>query len=258
MSRPTVDELRELLATSPAEAVGALLADLDADPRAGVRALARTWRARAARDAAEDARLEALMRMQSRLHASGALVVAGVDEVGRGALAGPLTVAAVVLDVDCMIRGIDDSKRLAPPVRERIAEQVRARARAYAIVHVEAAEIDFLGIGQAVRVGMRRAIDALPSAADHVLVDGNDARLGVPATAVIGGDRLCACIAAASVIAKVERDALMRRLGVEYPGFGLESHKGYGSADHIAAIEALGPSPVHRLSFSPCTRRTLF
>jgi ribonuclease HII len=231
---------------------------MESDARAGVRSLARAWRGRRQRLAAEEDRLDALTRHQASLHRSGVRIVAGVDEVGRGALAGPLTVAAVILDVDCRIHGLDDSKRLTPAARERISVDVRQRARGYAIVHVEPTEIDAIGIGRAVRVGMSRALAALSPTPDHALVDGNDARLDLPATAVVGGDRQCACVAAASVIAKVERDALMRAVSPDFPAFGFELNKGYGSAEHIAAIAAFGPCPMHRRSFAPCSQGPLF
>jgi ribonuclease HII len=258
VSRESIDDLRRTLAACPAQGIEALLAELESDDRAGARALARACRGRTRRLAAEEARLDSLMRHQAALHESGVRVVAGVDEVGRGALAGPLTVAAVILDAGCRIHGLDDSKRLAPATRERIALQVRERAVAFCIVHVEAAEVDAIGIGRAVRVGMSRALAALTPAPDHALVDGNDARLDMPATAVVGGDRHCACIAAASVIAKVERDALMRGLAAEFPAYGLELNKGYGTSEHIAAVAALGPSPIHRRSFAPCAQGPLF
>jgi ribonuclease HII len=258
VTRPTITDLSRRLAACPSGELDALLGELDADDRAGVHALARAWRARLERLAGEEARLETLMRHQAALHASGIQIVAGVDEVGRGALAGPLTVAAVVLDIDCRIHGLNDSKRLAPAARERISAEVRERARAFAIVHVPATEIDAVGIALAVRVGMSRALAALTLAPEHALVDGNDARLDMPATAVVGGDRHCACIAAASVIAKVERDALMRGLALEFPGFGFELNKGYGTSEHIAAVVELGPSPMHRRSFAPCSQRPLF
>jgi ribonuclease HII len=185
-------------------------------------------------------------------------VVAGIDEVGRGALAGPLTVAAVVLDAACRIPRLDDSKRLSPERRETVAGDVHDMAIAVSIVDLEASEIDSIGIGAAVRQGMERAVAALPFSVDHSLVDGNDGRLTFPATPVIGGDRLCACIAAASVVAKVHRDALMREYAADHPGFGFEVNKGYGTAEHIAVVARFGPSPLHRRSFGPCSQGPLF
>jgi ribonuclease HII len=198
------------------------------------------------------------MHHQVRLHGDGVRCVAGVDEVGRGALAGPLTLAAVVLSPETRIEGLDDSKRLSPARREVVAARIREDAVAVAVVHVDSSEIDAVGIREAVRLGMDRAVSALDLSVDHVLVDGNDARLALPATAVVGGDRLCACIAAASVVAKVTRDALMRDLAPDYPDFGFEINKGYGTPEHLEALVRCGPSAVHRRSFSPCAQPPLF
>ncbi len=235
-----------------------LLAEMDAHPLAGVRALAVRWRKQSAAVKAEHARLDRLAAHQLALHASGVEIVAGVDEVGRGALAGPLTVAAVVMDVDCRFEGLDDSKRLLPKRREQVAAEIRARARSVCVVHVSSEEIDAVGIREAVRLGMCRALEHLDVRVGHALVDGNDARMEIPATAVVGGDSLCACIAAASVVAKVERDAFMRTYATTHPGFGLEVNKGYGTAEHLAALASLGPSPIHRRSFAPCSNMTIF
>ena len=210
-----------------------------------------------ARDEKESVRLAGLMRHQSWLHAAGVLVVAGTDEVGRGALAGPVSAGAVILAVSCRIEGLNDSKKLAPKRREQVAAEVRRVALAAAVGHVQPAEIDAMGIGPASRLAMTRALQALDIAPDHVLVDGNDGRVGWPSTPVVKGDALVACIAAASVIAKVERDSLMVSLGAEHPGYGLEVNKGYFTDDHNQAIRRLGPSPVHRRSFSPCSEQTI-
>lgn len=258
MRRPSIDECRSLLASCPSGESAALLLSLEADERAGVRALAASYRrARAARDV-ETARLERLMLHQVRLRDSGVRVVAGVDEVGRGALAGPLTVAAVVLSAESRIEGLNDSKRLTPARRETVAVLVREGAIAVAIVHIEAPEIDAVGIREAVRLGMERAVGALDVSVEHVLVDGNDARLTLPATAVVGGDSLCACIAAASVVAKVTRDALMRTMAPDFPEFAFDINKGYGTPEHLEALVRLGPSPQHRRSFAPCAQPPLF
>ena len=247
-----------LLGSCHSSDLDALLRSLEADPRSGVRALAASRRRVLAARERETVRLERLMVHQDRLRDAGFCVVAGVDEVGRGALAGPLTVAAVVLRHESRIDGLDDSKRLTPVRREAVASLVRAEAVAFALVHVEAPEIDAVGIREAVRIGMERAVRALDVDVDHVLVDGNDARMPFPATAVIGGDRLCACIAAASVVAKVSRDALMRALAPDYPEYGLEINKGYGTLEHLEALVARGPSPLHRRSFAPCAQPPLF
>lgn len=258
MRRPSIEECRFLLESCHPAELDVLLQSLETDPRAGVRALAASRRRMLAAREAETARLGRLMAHQTRLVEEGHRVVAGVDEVGRGALAGPLTVAAVVLRTESRIEGLDDSKRLRPARREAVASLVRDDAVALAVVHVEAREIDAVGIREAVRLGMERAVRALDLAVDHVLVDGNDARMTFPATAVVGGDRLCACIAAASVVAKVTRDALMRTLAPEYPEYGFDLNKGYGTLEHLEALVARGPSPLHRRSFAPCVQPPLF
>ena len=252
-----IDSIRVRLRSASGEEIRDLVSSLEADPRAGVRALARVVRRRWARDESETARLAAMMRHQTALHAAGFVIVAGTDEVGRGALAGPVSAGAVVLDATCRIEGLNDSKKLTPQRRERIAQEVRRVALAVAVGHVQPTEIDSMGIGPASRLAMTRALRALAVAVDHVLVDGNDGRVGWPSTSVVKGDALVACIAAASVVAKVERDALMVVLGAEHPGFGLEANKGYFTEAHKDAILRLGPSPVHRRSFAPCNQQEL-
>ncbi|MDO8915072.1 MAG: ribonuclease HII [Coriobacteriia bacterium] len=258
MPRPSIDECRARLSACDPADLEELLASLECDPRAGVRTLAATHRRASAASDAESARLFGLMGHQLRLHAEGMRLVAGVDEVGRGALAGPLTLAAVVLPAESRIIGLDDSKRLSPARREIVASLVREDAVALSIVHIGPSEVDAVGIREAVRIGMERAVQALRVRVDHVLVDGNDARLTLPATAVVGGDHLCACIAAASVVAKVTRDALMRKLAPDYPEFGFEVNKGYGTPEHLEALVRCGPSPHHRRSFGPCAQPPLF
>lgn len=253
--RTTIAEIRTSLAACAAHDVPALLAELQDDTRAGVRALACGVRRRLERERRESERLDALMAMQRALHLEGCAVVAGVDEVGRGALAGPVTTCAVVLGADTLIVGLDDSKRLTRERRAHIAALVRERAVAFCVAHAGPDEIDALGITAATHLAWRRAVDGLGIPVDHVLVDGNDAALGHPATAVIGGDARVAAIAAASCVAKVERDRLMEELASSYPGYGLELNRGYGTAVHLAAIARLGPSPVHRRSFAPCSNR---
>jgi len=230
------------------------------DPRAGVRALAVVAAARLDRARAEDARLDALMWRQVELHGLGFSVVAGIDEVGCGCLAGPVTACAVVLDPTCRIEGLNDSKRLLPELRVRISDQVRTRCVAFSVAHVGADVIDRVGIRQATRRAWELALEGLGMHVDHVLVDGNDkGALRIPTTSVVRGDSSEASIAAASVIAKVERNALMVASDADYPGYGFDVNFGYGTPEHMAAIAELGPSPFHRLSFAPCaTQDRLF
>lgn len=178
--------------------------------------------------------------------------MAGVDEVGRGPLAGPVVAAAVILNPSRPIAGLDDSKKLTARRREALAEAIRQGALAWALGRAEIDEIDQLNILGASMLAMQRAVAALPLDPSHALVDGNRCpALPCPATAVVGGDGQVAAIAAASILAKVSRDAEMVRLDVDYPGYGFARHKGYPSTAHLSALRALGPSIVHRRSFGP-------
>ncbi len=181
--------------------------------------------------------------------------IVGVDEAGRGPLAGPVVAAAVILDPCRPIDGLDDSKRVSEPRRERLAPLIRARARAWAIGSADRGEIDTLNILQATLLAMRRALLALGVPLTHVCIDGNRAPqladLGCTVETIVGGDALVPAISAASILAKTHRDALMRELEGRYPGYGFARHKGYGTAAHLAALRRLGPSSEHRLSFAP-------
>ena len=188
----------------------------------------------------------------------GYLRVAGVDEVGRGPLAGPVVAAAVVFPRGFTARrlpGLRDSKQLTAAARERLAPQVRRYAAGVGLGSASPAEIDALGIVGATAAAMTRAVRELPPGADHLLVDALNLECdGLPCRAIIHGDALCCSIAAASIVAKVARDALMDGLDAQYPGYGLARHKGYPTAEHLAALERLGPTPVHRRSFAPVRR----
>lgn len=228
------------------------------DERAGVARAVAVARTRLERHLAEEARLDALQQIQRDLHDQGLAIVAGVDEVGRGALAGPVSAAAVVLPVDVRIPGLDDSKRIPAARRRDVAEHVRAVCVAFSVAHVPPAVIDSLGIAGATRQAMIEALASLGVMCDHVVVDGLPVDLGLPSTAIVGGDGRCGAIAAASVLAKVARDELMASLDADYPGYGFAQHKGYGCAEHVDSIRRLGPSAAHRLSFAPCAQASLF
>lgn len=178
--------------------------------------------------------------------------VAGVDEVGRGPLVGAVVTAAVVLDPAKPIKGLTDSKKLTERARLALAEEIREKALAYAYGRAEPEEIDTLNILQASLLAMSRAVDALPFMPDHVMVDGNRCpRLRCSVEAVVKGDLLVPAISAASILAKVARDAEMVLLAQQYPGYGLDVHKGYPTAQHLEALRQLGPTPLHRRSFAP-------
>jgi ribonuclease HII len=184
--------------------------------------------------------------------------VAGVDEVGRGCLAGPVYAAAVILPAQHGIAGLNDSKKLSAAQRERLAPLIMRAALAYAVARAEVEEIDRINILQASLLAMQRAVLALPLQPSLCLVDGNQPpRLDCAVQLVVGGDSLHQCIMAASILAKVARDGELQRLDLEYPGYGLAGHKGYGTPRHLRALEELGPSPVHRRSFAPVARAAL-
>jgi ribonuclease HII len=177
--------------------------------------------------------------------------VAGVDEAGRGSLAGPVVAAAVILPADVVLPGLTDSKLLSPAARTRLAEAIRAVAVAYAVGAVEASEIDATDILRATLRAMASAVRGLSVVPELVLVDGNVLPpLAVPARAVVRGDRLVPAISAASILAKVTRDATMDEWGLRFPVYGFSRHKGYGTAAHLASIVQQGPCPIHRKTFA--------
>lgn len=189
---------------------------------------------------------------ETTAYESGARFVAGVDEVGRGPLCGPVTAAAVILDPARIPAGLADSKVLTAARREAIAAELRATAR-FAIAHAEVEEIDRLNILQASHLAMCRAIEALEGPVDYALIDGNrlPKALSCKGVAVVKGDAKVLSIAAASILAKVERDRLMVELAQQYPGYGWEQNAGYPTAQHLQALLDLGVTPAHRRSFKP-------
>ena len=232
------------------EADDAMLAALRADSRTGVQALADRIERKRAREANEQARLERLAAMELALIADGYATVAGIDEAGRGPLAGPVVAAAAVLPADCHIPGLDDSKKLTAKKRETLYEIITAEAVAWGIGMAGHDIIDAAGILEAAMGAMRDAVANLHLTPAIALVDGNRSpRLACEERLIVNGDGRCRAIAAASVIAKVTRDRLMIELDSRYPGYGFAGHKGYGAATHIEAIRRLGPSDIHRMSF---------
>jgi ribonuclease HII len=196
-------------------------------------------------------RLRCTLRYEKRAWDSGARLVAGVDEVGRGSLFGCVVAAAVILDPTYRVRGLRDSKLLLPERREVLAQRIREHAVAWAVAAVDAARIDQINIYQASRVVMRDAVMALSPTPDHLLIDALKIECELPQDAIIHGDALSASIAAASILAKVERDRMMCEWDAVFPQYGLASHKGYSTPKHLAALRELGPTPLHRQSFAP-------
>ncbi len=255
----TVPEIRRKLQTASAEEFAVLERSLVADTRKGVRQAVEVARRRLEAEAAEAARLAGMYAFERELAAErGGSVVLGLDEVGRGPLAGPLAVGGVVLDH----AGLNDSKQVASDDRATVAAAVRERARVWTVQYVEPADIDRMGMTAALREAFGRAIAAVEEAGvavDVVLLDGNPLHVDEREVNVVKGDAKCASIAAASLVAKVARDALMEEYDAQYPGYGFASNKGYGSEGHMEAIRQKGLTPLHRRSFCTAfTQESLF
>jgi ribonuclease HII len=257
-AEPLAELRARVAALASASALRRLAHELGRDSRRGAGALANGCRRRAGQIEREQRRFARLLALRQRLFAGGARRVAGVDEVGVGPLAGPVVAAAVVLPERPRLPGLDDSKRLSRAARERLAREIHAQAIAVSVAEVSVSEIDRHNIYQASLIAMRLAVEALDPQPDHVLVDARHIPGISPAqTAIVGGDGLDASIAAASIVAKVYRDALMARLDREYPGYGFSRHKGYGTREHLSALRRLGATPVHRRSFAPVLQLAL-
>ncbi len=196
--------------------------------------------------------------LENAARRSGGLRIAGLDEVGRGPMFGPVVAAAVVLPERFRLRGLTDSKQLTEGQRNEFDEAIRARAEAWAIAAVDVETIDRINIRRASLLAMRMAVEQLALAPDYLLIDGCDT-IDWPCAqqVVVGGDALSLSIAAASVLAKVHRDRLLVELDAVYPGYGLARHKGYCSPEHMEALRRLGPTPLHRKSFAPVTQTEL-
>ncbi|MGH0031786.1 MAG: ribonuclease HII [Myxococcota bacterium] len=261
LSGLSLAELRARLDRASPSAEGRLLAALRSDPRSGARRLAEVVERRAAARRAEARRLARLFALRRRLSKQGSRFVAGVDEVGVGPLAGPVVAAAVVLPERIDLRalvGLNDSKQLAAEDRERLDVEIRAQALALHVAEVAPDEVDRLNVLRATLEAMRRAVSGLASPPDHVLVDARTIPgIAAPQTPLVGGDGRDGSIAAASIVAKVHRDRLMRRLDAAHPGYGFARHKGYATREHLRALDRLGPSPVHRRSFAPVSQLSL-
>ena len=246
----SVKQVKELIAGAQPEPGDSLWNELRADSRKGVRRLYEQLLNRRSRESAERRRMVDMRRHESDLWARGLDLVAGVDEAGRGPLAGPVVAAAVILPKRLDLTGVDDSKKLAPARREELYGRIRRDAVAVGVGTVSEKVIDEVNILRATHEAMREAVRDLGLDPDHVLVDGNPVPdLGAPQTAIPRGDEVSAAVAAASIVAKVSRDRLLVEYDRLYPGYGFARHKGYGTAEHIAALTRLGPCEIHRRSF---------
>jgi len=253
VNRPSLSDLRTRVGEArEADAMRRLRRRLRDDPRAGAQQLRALLEKRLAAVRSERRRIARLFSYRQALFERGLVRVAGIDEVGVGPLAGPVVAAAVVLPDDVDLPGLDDSKKLSRRAREDLDAAIRAQALAVGIGEADPAEIDRINILQATLQAMRRAVAALGTPPDHLLVDARTIPgVDVGQTALVGGDARDGSIAAASIVAKVHRDALMRRYEDEHPGYGFTRHMGYGTVEHVVALRRLGPSPIHRRSFTP-------
>ena len=247
MAQTTAASIAKEFAAAPLETLPQLIEAHIDDPRKSVQATVTRAIKRYEAFVQEQARVAGLYRYQ----ASFGEPVIGIDEVGRGPLAGPLAVGAVVLPPEPQLLGLNDSKQLSPSRREELACAIKEVALSWTVVYKEPQVIDELGIGRALREAMAEAAKATgySERAEAVLIDGNPVHIHPKETSIVKGDGRVAAIAAASIVAKVERDALMTAYDARYPGYGFAHNKGYGSADHIEAIKQRGLTPIHRRSF---------
>lgn len=225
---------------------------LRADARSGAKAILQAVARRRFDNRSEGQRLRKLLRFETGLWAAGVMRVAGVDEAGMSPLAGPVAAAAVMFTPGSRIPGIDDSKKLDAAARDRLAAEIKGAALAYSVGFAEVDEIDTINIYWAGILAMRRAVEGLSLSPQHLLIDARRIRdVAIPQQPIVKGDCKSLSIAAASILAKTARDALMQRLDERYPGYGFASHKGYPVREHRLALKRLGVSPIHRRSFAP-------
>jgi ribonuclease HII len=225
---------------------------LRVDPRLGAKAILNAVARRRAENRSEGQRLRKLLRFENALWSAGLMNVAGVDEAGMSPLAGPVAAAAVIFAPGSRIPGVDDSKKLDAATREKLAGEIKGRAVAWSIAFAQVDEIDRINIYWAGLLAMRRAVEGLSVAPQHILLDARRLKeLQTPQQAIVQGDSKSLTIAAASILAKTARDALMCKLDAEYPGYGFSKHKGYPVREHRAVLARLGACPIHRRSFAP-------
>ncbi|MDQ0299113.1 ribonuclease HII [Salibacterium salarium] len=227
------------------------IADLRLDERKGVQNLLSQYDKQMQYNAQLEKAFLASLEYEKQWEAEGYEFIAGVDEVGRGPLAGPVTAAAAILPKDCSFPGLTDSKKLKEEKRNHFHTILTEQALAYKVVHIMADEIDKINIYEASKLAMQQAVEGLGVQADALLIDAMSLPLPLRQLSLTKGDEKSASIAAASVLAKVERDQYMKRLADEYPEYGFEKNMGYGTKVHLEALERLGPTPIHRRSFSP-------
>ena len=247
---PTIKEIKERLATID-DLDHPLFEELILDGRAGVQAAISKRKRELQKQVDEDLRLEKMLAYEKELYAQGIDLIAGVDEVGRGPLAGPVVAAAVILPKACKILGLNDSKKIPKSKHKEIYEAVLQNAVAIGIGVKDNHVIDQVNIYEATKLAMMEAIGQLEPQPQHLLIDAMKLDLPIPQTSIIKGDANSLSIAAASIVAKVTRDQMMEEFDCEYPGYDFTQNAGYGTANHLAGLDQLGVTPIHRRSFEP-------
>lgn len=254
LSQMNIREVEELLYKDPTPRI---LSACQNDPRQGVRRLAVRMIKCQQAEAIEKTRIQKLLVEEEKLWKKGYLLLAGIDEAGRGPLAGPVVAAACILPAKFDLPGLNDSKMLTESKREKLFVQIQTQAVDFAIGSAEPAEIDGLNILQATKLAMKRSVEGLTVRPHYLLIDAlNLPNVPLPQLGLIRGDRLSASIAAASILAKVTRDHLMTELHSLYPEYMFSKNKGYGTNEHMLVLNRLGPCPLHRKSFAPVKQRT--
>ena len=247
---PTIKEIKERLATID-DLDHPLFEELILDGRAGVQAAISKRKRELQKQVDEDLRLEKMLAYEKELYTQGIQLIAGVDEVGRGPLAGPVVAAAVILPENCKIPGLNDSKKIPKSKHKEIYEAVLQNAIAIGIGVKDNHVIDQVNIYEATKLAMMEAIGQLEPQPQHLLIDAMRLDLPIPQTSIIKGDANSLSIAAASIVAKVTRDQMMEEFDCEYPGYDFTQNAGYGTANHLAGLHKLGVTPIHRRSFEP-------
>ena len=246
----TIKEIKDLLA-GVTDLASPIFKELAADERSGVQAAIKKRQREIQADLAEDKRLETMLTYERELYATGLELIAGIDEVGRGPLAGPVVAAAVILPKNCKIKGLNDSKKIPKKKHGQIYQQVMEQATAVGLGFQSDEIIDQVNIYQATKLAMKEAVAKLDQQPQHLLIDAMELDLEISQTSIIKGDANSLSIAAASIVAKVTRDRLMADYDKQYPGYDLAHNAGYGTKSHLEGLKKLGVCPIHRRSFEP-------
>jgi ribonuclease HII len=251
MKMESIKSIEEKLKTAAPEEAVQLIKMYESDSRTGVQNLLIRHKKRLEKERTELNRLEEMCRYERECMSRGEMVIAGVDEVGRGPLAGPVVAAAVILPAGWTLKGINDSKKVSEKMRDILYDQIMKKAVCVSVSMVSPSDIDRINIYQASKYAMREAVEQLSATPDHVLIDAMTIDIEIPQTKIIKGDEKSISIAAASIVAKVTRDRYMKNLHEQFPQYGFATNMGYGTAEHLQGLQEYGPTEEHRKSFAP-------